>query len=84
MPDSDLLDQAIPCPAGCRGQTAEPEQDDDLNFYACTECGYEFGYQRLSTVVTPTGCARGIPEDVRRRADPQAQLPLLQIGTRPA
>lgn len=74
------IDEAVACPAGC-GLTAEPEQDGDVTYLACTDCGYEFGYQRVDT--TEPSCERGIPEHVRRQAStPVTSLPLLQIGKR--
>lgn len=51
------IEESQPCPQ-C-GALAEPEQDWDLKFWWCKECGAEFGYAR----VVPPGpvCAAGLP-----------------------
>lgn len=53
----DVEEASVPCP-GC-GSAAEPEQDGQVTYYACTECGQEFGHQ----VRAPDGplCAAGLP-----------------------
>jgi hypothetical protein len=74
------VSDSVPCPA-C-GDLAEPEQDDDLTYYACV-CGYEFGYQRV-VQDQDSSCQLGIDEDTRRRGSvPDDGLPVLQIGRRP-
>jgi hypothetical protein len=64
---------------------AEPEQDGEHHFWICTNCGYSFGYHRppqhLLAVSSDGACAVGIPEALRRAAQPAA-APLLQIGRR--
>lgn len=74
----------------CSGR-AEPEQDGDHTYFECEDCGYAFGFTRLSVSVQPAGaCSVGIPEDVRRAASqPMTNAlaasgpPLLSIGRRP-
>lgn len=72
----------------CRGR-AEPEQDGDHTYVECVQCGYAFGFQRVSTPSLNPGntCSVGIPEDVRRAASqPMTHAlaasapPLLTIG----
>lgn len=36
-----------PCPYSPCSGWGEPEQDGDVRFFACFECGGEFGYQRV-------------------------------------
>lgn len=82
---------AVTCPS-CGGPDAEPEQDGDVAYFVCAEnCGFEFGWHRITTQNTDEHCAVGIPEAVRRRASAPAehalaasQPPLLQIGKRPS
>ena len=54
----------------CQAGIAEPEQEGDLLFFTCPECGSLFGYRQAE----PSGpvCAAGLPVSIR--ADP-AQLP---------
>lgn len=61
--------QSRPCgDPDCEG-VAEPEGDQELWYYVCDECGFEFDYQKVTTeVVSVEGCSRGIPADVRRAA----------------
>ncbi len=76
----------------CNGR-AEPEQDGDHTYFECPECGYAFGFTRLSTVAVQQdgACAVGVPEDLRRAASQpmtnalaaSQPLPLLSIGRRP-
>lgn len=57
----------IPCfDPECEG-IAEPEQDGDLLYFACTVCGSEFGWERI-VIQTEPACQLGIPEDIRRAA----------------
>lgn len=61
------VDAEQPCrDPECDG-TAEPEQDGDFSYYACSRCGYEFGYQQVRR--DAGSCQLGVPETVRRRAD---------------
>jgi hypothetical protein len=54
------IEESRPCPQ-C-GEAAVPELDRDLKFWACPECGAEFGYVR---VVSPDPvCAAGLPVEV--------------------
>jgi len=86
---------AGPQPCGdpeCSG-VAEPEQDGDCAYWACPECGYEFGYQLLGTGSKEDGsCQIGVPESIRRAASAPAQRAfdeqtpgvfIGQIGKRP-
>lgn len=43
---------------------AEPEQDGDLLYKSCRECGAEFGWAKVAA--TQTDCQLGIPEATRR------------------
>lgn len=67
----------------CDG-SAELEQDGDIRYFACAECGFEFDYQRLAVQVE-SACPVGVPEEIRRRTSPApVRAPvLLQIGMRP-
>lgn len=61
---------AVPCrDPECAG-VAEPEQDGQTGFLACTECGHEFGYYKIETTPVPVdaqgSCAIGVPESIRR------------------
>lgn len=60
-------DEPVPCgnpECAERGGMADPESDGELRYYACTRCGYEFGYEQASR---PEGaCQLGVPEEVRR------------------
>lgn len=53
----------------CKG-IAEPEQDGDHGYWACTTCGFEFGYHKIETtqlaVDAAGSCAIGVPESIRR------------------
>jgi hypothetical protein len=66
----------------CDG-TSEPEGDPAIRYWACTTCGYEFGYERVGQAAD--GCSLGIPEDTRRRAmaPPESRVFLGTIGRRP-
>lgn len=101
-PASSRIDEAVPCAdPECLTDTgdrnlAEPEQDGDHTYYACTACGYSFGYQRLETVAVNAegACAVGVPEPLRRAAsaameqavaaETRRQPVPLQIGRRNA
>ncbi len=48
-------------------QVAEPEQDGDLHYWACTGCGYTFGFT-YHAGAPAEHCAVGVPEPVRRAA----------------
>lgn len=50
-------------------------------YYACTTCGFEFGYRIVKQPAEGT-CSLGVGEDVRRRFGP-AEPVMLQIGRRP-
>lgn len=62
-------EKARPCgDPDCDG-TAEPEGDQELRYFSCDVCGFEFGYQRVTTELAEVGgCSLGIPADVRRAA----------------
>lgn len=73
-------DRVVACgDPDCDG-LAEPEQDGDVTYHACRDCGYEFNYQRLAP--NQSTCAAGLPEALRRASQPE--LPLMQIGRRHA
>jgi hypothetical protein len=75
-------------PEECDG-IAEPEEDDHVRFFKCTnpECGFEFGFQVIE-VQTDGTCQIGVPEEVRRRgislahltSDPEAQRKLAELN----
>jgi hypothetical protein len=69
-----------PCPDTECGGTAEPEGEASLRYWACTTCGYEFGYERLGA---GDGCALGIPVGTRQAAMSAAGPVLVQIRRRP-
>lgn len=74
----------------CSG-VAEPEQDQDhCTYWACPECGYEFGHVLIGKGEDET-CQIGVPEEIRKAASAPMQaalaeqtkgLPMLQIGKR--
>lgn len=61
--------EAKPCAdPDCHGM-AEVEQDGELKYLACPECGYEFGWERVlppSAIAGGESCSVGIPEATRR------------------
>jgi hypothetical protein len=63
------VDEPVPCgdpECAEKGGLGFPEADGELRYYACTTCGYEFGYEMTRQ---PEGtCQLGIPEEVRRIA----------------
>jgi len=72
----------------CDG-TATWEQDGDhCTYWACEECGFEFGFEMLMPTADDA-CQIGVPEQIRRAASLPAQRvlddgkPILQIGRRP-
>jgi hypothetical protein len=71
----------------CRvcGGAMEPEEDGNLHYFSCTDCGFDEGWA-FQKITTP-GCQLGVPEDIRRRAQvPQAPEPVFlgtSIGRRP-
>ncbi len=73
------------CPS-C-GARAEPEEEDGLRKYVCTDqdsCGYEFGF--VLAAQPDADCQLGIPEEVRRGASlvpPSRATFLGDIGRRP-
>jgi hypothetical protein len=56
-----VAEPVVEGPAGCVycGGVAEPEQDGDLTFHACADCGGAFGYRRVQRA-GPV-CAAGLP-----------------------
>jgi hypothetical protein len=56
-PPEPAFEGSVACPY-CGGK-AEPEQDSDVIFFACTACGGEFGYRRA--VQSAPVCAAGLP-----------------------
>jgi hypothetical protein len=55
-PPEPFFGESVTCPY-CGG-TAEPEQDSDVIFFACPDCGGEFGYRRA--VQSAPTCAAGL------------------------
>lgn len=75
MTVSDIVRESRPCfDPECSG-TAVPEQEWDLVYLACEECGSEFGHMRVSA---EPDCSRGVPEAVRRAASGVA--PVVSLG----
>ncbi len=77
-----------PCGDPECGGVATFEQDGDhCTYWACEECGFEFGFEMLAQ--TDDSCQIGVPEQIRRAASMPAQRvlddgkPILQIGRRP-
>lgn len=58
QPPEPLVEESLECIV-CRRAKAEPDQDGDLLYYTCPECGSSFGYQHI----VPDGpvCAAGLP-----------------------
>jgi hypothetical protein len=56
-PLEPLAEEGIPC-IYCRGGFAEPEQDGDVVYFACPECGGEFGHRKAARGLF---CAAGLP-----------------------
>lgn len=92
-PDEECIDSDT----GLRS-IAEPDGDGDLHYYACDNCGYEFGYERITpdtlAVDEDGSCSIGVPAEVRKAASAgmeaslaaqqRKELPVLQIGRRPS
>ena len=53
------------CAEATGQKTAMPESDGELRYYACTECGYESGYEQARQ--DAGACQLGVPEEVRLR-----------------
>lgn len=78
------VERCEPCmDEDCEG-IAEPEQDGDIRYWACTRCGTEFGYQRVSQP-QPGACQLGLPEETRRALSkvPVQGRTFVVIGKRP-
>lgn len=75
------VEEAVGCPS-C-GEAAEPEDDGDTRYFACTVCEYEFGFRQVRQ--DATSCQLGISEQTRERLQPPARrTPVpVQIGKRP-
>jgi hypothetical protein len=56
-PPEPLAEEGTPC-IYCRGGFAEPEQDGDVVYFACPECGGEFGHHKAAR---GSFCAAGLP-----------------------
>lgn len=61
---------SAPCPdPSCRGR-AEPEQDGDLTYMECLECGFAFGFTRSGSrdvkPAAPTPVGKPEPHAVSR------------------
>ena len=58
------VEQWRPCrDSECEG-LAFPEQDGETLYWACSACGYEFGWQQQAQ--TEGSCSLGISEETRR------------------
>lgn len=81
-------DRAARCADPECGQVAEPEQDGDLHYWACTGCGYTFGFIQITQPFHADSdgtCSVGVPETIRRAASApmhRALGPLHSIGIR--
>lgn len=85
------------CPDPDCGGLAEPEQDGDHKYFACVDCGFEFGWERVETSILAEdadgNCSVGVPASVRRAVsgigqpqEPPVPKPVslgLTIGRRP-
>lgn len=76
-PLEPLAEEGRPC-IYCRGGFAEPEQDGDVVYFVCPECGGEFGHRKAER---GTFCAAGLP--VARPADPGPPVIAVTIKRRP-
>jgi hypothetical protein len=58
-------------------KTAEPEQDGDHKYWACTVCGFEFGWVKIDSQPISASaeghCAVGVPAELRRAASGVAE-----------
>lgn len=74
-PEPAFFEKSASCPQ-CGG-VAEPEQDGDVVYFACSDedCGAEFGHRRA--VQPGPVCAAGLPVEVR---EPAAAAPVF-LGT---
>jgi hypothetical protein len=72
------VEPAVTC-IYCQTPGAEPEQDGDFIYYACAECGGEFGYRRAVQEVPL--CAAGLEIRVDA-AQPPGVLSLESGGQR--
>lgn len=70
----ELTEESVSC-IYCPG-TAEPEQDGDVLYLACPDCGGEFGHRKASA---GTFCAAGLPVP-----EPAPALIATTIKRRPA
>jgi hypothetical protein len=81
------------CPDSDCDSRAEPQEElaegGMLGYWACTECGLEFGHSIVKDEAAAGTCSLGVPESVRRKAsvpvpDNQAHVFLGRtIGRRP-
>ena len=72
-PPEALLEESTGC-LYC-GEKAEPEQDGDVVFFACTGCGGTFGHRK---VTSGAFCAAGLPV-----AEPEPAFIATTIKRRP-
>ena len=68
LSETQVDDGVRPCAnPECHNEGVEVEQDGDHLYFECEECGFAFGWTRLSD--QPEGnCSIGVPESVRRSA----------------
>lgn len=82
------VDEPVPChdpECAEAGGMADPESDGELRYYACTSCGFEFGYELAAQ--DAGACQLGVPEEIRRAASisPEPEPVFLgTVGRRPA
>lgn len=76
-PLEPLAEKGTPC-IYCRGGFAEPEQDGDVVYFACPECGGEFGHRKAERGAF---CAAGLPVAVP--AEPGLPVIATTIKRRP-
>ena len=69
------VEETRSCP-GC-GSEAEPEDDGEVRYWACPECGYEFGYL---LVRQDNECQLGVPVQVRRAAPASRSSTVTDLG----
>lgn len=76
------LTEELPCAnPDCDEEAVEPETDGDVRYWECGECGYAWGYERLSEATKIEGtCALGVPESLRKAASAPAEGALRKSG----
>jgi hypothetical protein len=57
----------------CDNLEVDVEQDGDHLYFECEDCGFAFGWTRISENRIEGNCAVGVPERVRRAASLPAE-----------